>query len=288
MGIHDREYYREPQRGGFSLGGQRSIVTNLIIFNVAIYIADAIFTGSNGDHWLSNTMAMQVGTLTQPWLWWKTVTAGFAHSPYSVWHLLGNMWMLWMFGRDIETVYGRKEFLSLYLTMVVFASVCWALFEQFAGHPGDLRCYGASGAVTGVLTLFIFHFPKRTILYGFFLPIPAWMFGVMLVIGDMGGLDAGDGVAHSAHLAGAAFALIYRQFGLNLGRLMPGRFPFSLRSLGPRPKLRVHDPEDHYRELDRKADEILEKVSQEGESSLTATERRILADYSRRMRQKHR
>ena len=80
----------------------------------------------------------------------------------------------------------------------------------------------------------------------------------------------------------------YKHPSIYSPRLMPGRVSFPLKSLGPRPKLRVHDPEEHYRELDRKADEILEKVSQEGESSLTASERRILADYSRRMRQKHR
>ncbi len=55
-----------------------------------------------------------------------------------------------------------------------------------------------------------------------------------------------------------------------------------------RPDLKVHRPSEYYRDLDEQADRLLEKVHREGESSLSPKERRILEDYSRRMRQKHR
>jgi hypothetical protein len=101
-------------------------------------------------------------------------------------------------------------------------------------------------------------------------------------------------IAFDVHLVGAAFAIAYYRFGWNLGRILPspawlggGRPKFKFRR---RPKLKLHDPdaEDHYNEQDDQADRILEKVNREGMDSLSRKERRILEDYSRRMRQKHR
>jgi hypothetical protein len=126
----------------------------------------------------------------------------------------------------------------------------------------------------------------------FAIPMPAWLFGVLLVASDMLGTQRpGDGVAYDVHLVGAAFALGYWYFGWNFGRL-PGAAKLSrmlaqpTKWLAPRPDLRVHDPEEYYDDLDAEADRILAKLSHEGESSLTPQERRVLEDYSRRMRQK--
>ena len=74
--------------------------------------------------WLSDHMAVHVDTLTQPWLWWQYLTAGFAHSPLRFDHILGNMLVLFFLGRDVEEAYGPKEFLRLYLVMVVFGMWC--------------------------------------------------------------------------------------------------------------------------------------------------------------------
>jgi hypothetical protein len=73
-----------------------------------------------------------------------------------------------------------------------------------------------------------------------------------------------------------------------LGQLFSDRWVQHLKNLRPRPKLRIHDPAVRYRELDEEADAVLAKVYREGEASLSAKERKILEDYSRRMQQKHR
>jgi hypothetical protein len=93
-------------------------------------------------------------------------------------------------------------------------------------------------------------------------------------------------VAYTAHLGGAAFGFLFFKTGWYLGRILPQRL--SLPSLKPRPKLRVHDPEEHERDLTEQADRILEKISVSGQESLTADERRTLEQYSRRMQQKRR
>jgi hypothetical protein len=85
---------------------------------------------------------------------------------------------------------------------------------------------------------------------------------------------------------GAAYAFLFYRYRWDLARLWSFRMPARPRV--SKPRLRVHNPEDRYRELDQRADRILDKVHREGEDSITAEERRILEDYSRRMRQKHR
>ncbi len=106
------------------------------------------------------------------------------------------------------------------------------------------------------------------------------------IVGSLGG---GRGnVAYTAHLAGAAFAFLYFRSHINLGRLLPARFSFSLNWFKPRPQLRVHDPKDNHPQVDEQADRILDKLHRQGETSLSSKERRILEEYSRRMRQKHR
>jgi hypothetical protein len=147
---------------------------------------------------------------------------------------------------------------------------------------------GASGAVTAVILLFCVHFPKRTVLLMFLFPIPAWVLGVLLIVMNFFGMQQSSGnVAWDIHLVGAAFAMAYWYFGWNLGRFVPAiGNPASV--FKSRPKLKIHDPESRYRELDRQADEILQKVNKGGIETLSSKERRILEDYSRRMRQKHR
>ncbi len=91
----------------------------------------------------------------------------------------------------------------------------------------------------------------------------------------------GDYVAHAAHLGGALFGFIYYKTGWTLFSLFPGNV--LKRGLGQRrPKLKLHSPEQDDESLSRRVDEILEKISREGEASLSKDERRVLEDASRR------
>ncbi len=75
----------------------------------------------------------------------------------------------------------------------------------------------------------------------------------------------------------ASLAFIYYRTGWNLGKMIPSRWPRM-----KRPKLKIHDPEAEERQLARQVDAILEKISRDGEASLTKQERRILEQASRR------
>jgi membrane associated rhomboid family serine protease len=286
MGLYDRPYYRDEVPRGYSLPGARSMVTNLIIINVAIYILDAIFLGGR----LSRLLSVEPESLRQPWNWWKLLTYGFAHDPNQVWHIIGNMIGLFFFGRDIEAIYGRRSFLGMYLTALLLGSVMWSLRES-AFSVSQTYLVGASGAITSVIILFALHYPRRTVYLMFVLPIPAWVLGVFLVLSNIWSLGDDRLIAYDVHLVGAAYGFLFYKTRWELGQLFSDRWMSRLKSLRPRPKLRVHapvDPTSRYRELDAQADAVLAKLHREGEASLSAKERKILEDYSRRMQQKHR
>ena len=300
MGLTDREYYQEQPAHGFHVGGPRSIVAKLLVINIAFFLLNIFFGGQ--DRPLNVLLSVSPDVLVKPWLWWKFISYGFAHSPgpgpaVQISHIFCNMLGLWVFGRDIENVKGPREFLRFYLAAMVLSSVFWACKEHFlVGGNRPTYLVGASGAVTAVTLLFVFHYPMRKILLMMVLPVPAWALGVLIVLTNIFYVNSpgsnGEHIAFDVHLVGAAFAICYHRFGWNLGRFLPTvRWPFSLtggiRQLRTRPKLRVHAPEDDHRNEDVEADRILEKLHQMGEDSLTGSERRILENYSRRMRQKH-
>jgi membrane associated rhomboid family serine protease len=286
MGIYDREYVRE-ERPGLTLGGDRMMVTNLILVNCAIFVVDLLVDGS-----LSRWMKLPANVFSHPLELWKLLTCGFAHDPHDWRHIFGNMLALWFFGRDVEGVYGRREFLRIYLSLIVLCSLFWVAWENVPALAGDPHAFvlGASGAVTGIVILFALHYPRRTVLLFFVLPIPAWVLGIIFVASDLsGGADARTertAVAYQIHLAGAALALGYYWSGIRLGQFIPSGW--SLSRFKFRPKLRVHDPDRPERgspsrvDLSSEVDRILEKISQHGQDSLTEKERQTLEDASRR------
>ena len=301
MGFQDRDYNQDNY--GSSKGfpaGSRMMVTNLVILNAAIFLLELLLTreGSSPDqkYWFCNILAVEPEVLRQPWLWWKLVTYGFAHDPKVLGHVFWNMFGLWIFGRDVETIYGRKELLRIYLTTIILGGLAWCLREYFfVQSDGRTILIGASGAVTAIVLLFVFHYPKRTILLMFVLPVPAWVVGLLIIGGNILMLlqsQSDVSIAFDVHLVGAAFAIAYFRFGWNLGRMLPnlGWLRGGVPKVKRRPKLKLHDPErdDRYRKQDAEADRVLDKVSREGMDSLSSKERRTLEEYSRRMRRKHR
>ena len=269
-----------------------AMVNRLILINVIIFAVDFFLTPENGAVML--TLAIEPAALFQPWLWWKFISYGFAHSS-DPWHLISNMFMLWMFGRDVERVYGARQFLGIYLAAILLGSLTWVLKESlFTGiGKNQASLVGASGAVTTITILYCLQFPRRMILFMAFIPLPAWVFGIILILINMTQIGP-ENVAYDVHLAGAAFGFIYHKAGWNLGRLLPfgtggGKGGTSWKSsFRQKPKLRVHVPDEQQQRLDLEADRILQKLHTHGEEGLTEQERHILQDYSRRMQQKHR
>lgn len=276
MGIYDREYYRHDDSSGLFSG--RSMVVNLILANAGVFLLN-LLTDDRVIQWL----ALSSNFIDHPWELWRLVSYGFLHDPRDIMHIVLNMFGLYIFGREVEDRLGGLEFLRFYLVAIVIAGLVWLGAEQVAGRPGFL--IGASGAVTGVILLNIFDAPNRRVYLFGVLPMPAWVFGTLFILGDaFGAANHSSSVAHSAHLAGAAFAAAYYYLRWNLGMLVPGRLLKKLRS----PRLKVLRPDEDPRDLNLQVDEILEKISRQGEASLTAAERRTLEAASKRYQRRQR
>ena len=290
MGIYDRRYlFEEPRR----VGGDRMMVTNLVIINAVIYFANYFSQGQVND-----LLSLKVSIFREPWNLWQLVTYGFAHAEKNMLHIIGNMFCLWFFGREIEYVYGKKTFLMFYLSTIILAGVAWIL-ECFVTNENGARdlilyggnqfvppCVGASGGVSGVILLYIMHFPQRTLLLFGVIPMPAWLLGVGFVLWDFLGTFRHTNVAHTAHLAGFALGLLFYYKRWHLFSLIPDRWSLDwLKRLG-RPKFRIHRPDEDQppQSLGDEVDRILEKISNEGEDSLTPEERKTLESASRRYR----
>jgi membrane associated rhomboid family serine protease len=277
MGISDRPYYRDDEQGTWL--GHRSMVINLILLNVAVFVAQLLFGND-----FTNRLSLHADLFREPWNFYQLLTYGFLHDPENLTHILFNMLGLWIFGTDLEGIYGRAEILRIYLATIVVAGLVWVIVATVGqGGPGVLL--GASGGVMGMMILYVLHFPRRTLLIWGILPVPAWALGVVYVAMDLlGAASPTDNVAHVAHLSGVAFGFVYFKSGWNLGRLIPQRLSGSMFRF--RPKLRIHDPEEASRDLSNQVDAILEKISQQGEASLTKKERRTLEEASRRYQRK--
>jgi len=132
---------------------------------------------------------------------WQLITYAFLHGGMS--HLVFNMFGLFMFGAELERVWGSKRLLVFYFVSVLVAALTQLLVAAWSGSPNPT--VGASGGLFGLLVGFAMLFPHRRIVPLIPpIPMPAWLFVVIygvieLFLGVTGSMS---GVAHFAHLGG--------------------------------------------------------------------------------------
>lgn len=183
---------------GNSMQKSTPIVLNLIIINALVFVAQMVLDKTMG---FTNTIALYPydSGLFEPY---QLVTHMFAHGGF--FHILFNMYALWMFGSVLERVWGPKKFLIFYLACGLGAAVA----QMFVGAPA----IGASGAVMGLLAAFAWLFPNTEFfLFPFPIPIKAkYMVAIYAAIDLFGGLHPGpaDNIAHFAHLGGMVMGFI--------------------------------------------------------------------------------
>jgi membrane associated rhomboid family serine protease len=149
---------------------------------------------------------------------WQPLTYVFLHG--DLWHILINMLMLWMFGRELELVWGKQRFLNYFVICGVGAGlieVIVKLIPQFWGHtPSDIPTIGASGAIFGILMANAILFPDRRI---WLIPLPITI-PMRPYVAVMGAIEffmtlgtGGDGVGHLCHLGGMLVGYVYLRRG---------------------------------------------------------------------------
>jgi membrane associated rhomboid family serine protease len=280
MGIYDRDYIREEPKGLVFSRPQSAVVT-IILINVAVFLVD--FVG--GSFWLNEHLALG-SDLFRTGHVWELFTSGFAHG--DVWHIAFNMLALWWFGTEVEVIYGRKAFWQLYLSTMLLSGLCWAVSQAFIFHDFNAHAVGASGAIAGILIVYVFHYPTKVCYVWGVVPVPMWLLATIWVGQDLFvyhqmalGAEDAERIAREAHLGGALFGFVYYRWGWTLFSLIPSRLLRTPVAALKRPKLRVHEPEFEESDLEEEVDRILAKIHSHGTESLTEEEQRTLQRASR-------
>jgi membrane associated rhomboid family serine protease len=176
----------------------------LIVINVLVFLAEGLLGGG-----ITSLLALwPFGTRFLPW---QVLTYAFVHA--SLPHLLFNMYGVYMFGSDVERVWGARRFLGYYLACALSAAALQLVVTALTG--ASYPTVGASGAVFGLLLAYALTFPRRTVMLLFPpIPMPAPVFvavyGVLeLVLGVTG---TQEGVAHFAHLGGLAGGYLFMRW----------------------------------------------------------------------------
>lgn len=291
-------YYRPSMFGGFSFFPP--VIKMLMIFNGLVFLTVEILGQFrlNGYslyeffHYYFGLMPIGYGFYP-----WQLITYQFMHAGFP--HLFFNMVLgLWMFGMEIEHIWGSRKFLYFYLMCGVVAGLFQlALAPILEPTQSIAPTVGASGAIYGVLIAFGMLFPNRYIYLYFFVPVKAKYFiGGLIIIGVFAIGGAGN-VANLAHLGGAlagALYILYDQRRLPFAGMFERlRWKMEQQTTEQQREkevveakvfdIRDEQKKDEKQTTQQRIDEILDKITRSGYQNLTEEEKKILFEASKKL-----
>ncbi len=302
------------------------VIKNLIIINVAVFalqyfiLPGVSLENGSADAYFQRYLALwplgDFGGESFFYLW-QPLTYQFIHGGLS--HLFFNLFALWMLGSDVEKEFGARKFIVFYILSGIGAALFHLIVTPMIGPSGPT--VGASGSIFGILIAYAMLFPNRSLMiFPLFIPIRAKYFILILIgIDLLGGFGANDGIAHFAHLGGAAAGFLLFKFGdqigifrfvdnilgkaknktnsqrQNLGSIFGSRTDDQSKvykvnwqkrdpAPPPPPEKTNNFSVDGEEVTQAKIDEILDKISADGYQSLTEKEKQILFELSRKMK----
>ncbi len=206
--------YARPSAVSYSFGPGpiTPAIKAIIIVNVAVFVATFALP----------ILVPYLGLIPEAvvkhgWLW-QPVTYMFLHRDF--FHILFNLLGIWMFGVELERLWGTKLFLRYYAITGIGAAattIAVALLPlgSFSTLTYSAVTMGASGALYGLLLAYATYYPDRPILMFLLFPVPAKYFviiiGAISLLSSIGGSERG--IAHAAHLGGLLFGYIYLHRG---------------------------------------------------------------------------
>lgn len=253
-------------------------IKNLLIATIVVFVLQVLPIASS---LLMNWGALIPSRTFLEGQLWRLASYMFLHgSPY---HLLFNMLALYMFGVEIEELWGSRRFLVFYFMIGIGSGLfnAFNLLNPFTSHSAVI---GASGAVLGVMTVFASYFPRRQILVFFLFPLEVrWaviIFGAISLYFSISG--GGGAISHLTHLGGILIALLY----LRYYDTFAGWFS-SYRTRALERQRRQQHKQEHQRKQDfeHTIDPILKKISVSGMESLTKQEKLALFAASKKHRE---
>jgi membrane associated rhomboid family serine protease len=219
--------YHSPYASSFSFGpGPLSTALKLLIgANVAVFFAMVV---PSVAQFFTFVLGLQPASVVRQFWLWQLGTYMFLHG--GLFHILFNMLALWMFGAELERIWGTRFFLKFYFITGIGAGLLTVLFSflpfTFARQLYDSVIIGASGAIYGLLLAYALYFPERPIYMWFVFPIPAKIFVLIMgAIAFYASLSQVGGVANATHLGGLVVGYAYLK-GLRTNPLAELRYRY--------------------------------------------------------------
>ena len=200
-----------PQTLAYSFGpGPITPAVKWIIWaNVAMFVLTLVV----GERTVFPLLGLAPAAVVERGWVWQAVTYMFLHA--GAMHILFNMLGVWMFGVELERLWGTKFFLRYYAVTGIGAAITTLAVSflpfAFAQSVYVSLTVGASGALYGILLAFAMYYPNRPILMMLLFPVPAKYF--VIIIGALSFATGGGGVAHAAHFGGLLFGFLYLRKG---------------------------------------------------------------------------
>ncbi|RMH61328.1 MAG: rhomboid family intramembrane serine protease [Calditrichaeota bacterium] len=267
---------------GFGMGiNLPPAIKNIIYANAILYILTEF--SPMGQMLFDQFALSRYGVLGQFKIW-QFVSYMFLHGGF--WHLFMNMFILWMFGAELEYSWGTREFLKYYFITGVGGGI---LNIMLTTAP----TVGASAAVYGLMLAYALAYPDRPVYLYFLFPIKVkYLMGFLAAFTFFSTLGPQtDNVAHAAHLGGILVGFIYLKFW-KIHYFIKGLFPgggtskgakhMQFRSGGASAGGSDNDKIEYYRKV---IDELLDKINRVGYMNLTEDEKRLLDEGSRFLRE---
>ena len=175
------------------------IAINLVIFIAAVISREVLVTYNGVPVGVMYKLNYYLGLIPnalgeRPW---TIITNMFAHEGF--WHIFGNMFTLFFFGRVVNQLVGSKRFLLLYF----IGGILGNLLYIWLGAPNSIAI-GASGAIYAIAGALVMMMPRLPVRLYFLIPMPLWVVVLVFFVG----WSFIPGVAWQAHLGGLAVGLI--------------------------------------------------------------------------------
>ena len=248
---------------------QRVVLLTLIGLNVGAFIAQLVLQAYEpklvGEYLGLSKRGINHG------YGWQVFSAIFLHD--GPWHLLGNMLVLYLIGRDVESILGQKHFLFLYLAGALGGELGHLLLM-----PSHCVLLAASGGVAAVLVAFATILPELELTSMLFFVLPIRLkakhlaYGLFMIAVILVAIDRGGTISHSAYLGGGMAGWLYAHL-LGFGR--PSFVQRALRQRQAQVERYERMSPDQF--ITEEIDPLLDKIAREGIHRLTWSERRILA-----------
>ena len=204
--------YNRGRFSGFGFGGGWTPAVKTLVIACTIGFLLQIFEQLAGGRSITSEFGLTPAMVTQHFYLWQLVTYIFLHGGF--FHILFNMFGLYMFGSELEQVWGTKQFTKYFF----LCGIGGGLLTVLMGPADFVTTIGASGAIFGLLVAYGLLFPDRPIYIYMIIPVAAkWVVIFYGAISFFSSLSSGGGIAYRAHLGGMLFGFLY----LKGGRIFP-------------------------------------------------------------------